>query len=88
MFGACTYTPVLHSSSIDDSEFIKIIERGLGSWIKIDADDRIDVLQTPTAALADMSEAIRQNVDEMTRMGLRILSPDPASWDFGDCVRN
>ena len=83
LFGACTYTPVLHSSSIDDSEFIKIIERGLGSWIKIDADDRIDVLQTPTAALADMSEAIRQNVDEMTRMGLRILSPDPASGTSG-----
>ena len=82
LFGACTYTPIVYSQ-MDDTDFVNIIQRGLGSWIRLGPEDRIDVLQTPTDALTDMDQAITQNIDEMTRMGLRILSPDPASGTSG-----
>ena len=83
LYGACTYTPVIFDGSLSDPEFDAIINAGLGSWIKLNDEARIEVLETPTDALKDMDMAIQRNVDELARMGIRILSPEAVSGTSG-----
>jgi len=75
LYGAATYTPVLQSD-MSDEDFNKIVERGLGSWIKIGREDKVDILKTPTEALGDMEKAIISNIEEMAKLGIRMLSPE------------
>ena len=75
LYGASTYTPVL-KSSLSDDERQDIVASGLGSWLFIDREDDIDVLQTPSDALEDYDRAIASTLDEMSRMGMRMLSPE------------
>jgi hypothetical protein len=78
LYGAATYTPVV-MSDMGDEEFDDIVSAGLGSWIKLRSTDKIQALETPTAALKDMEKAIETTVAEMARMGIRILSPDESN---------
>lgn len=75
LYGAATYTPVL-SSNISDEDFDDIVAAGLGSWIKLGQGDTASVLETPTQALKDMETAIVNTIDEMARMGIRMLTPE------------
>jgi hypothetical protein len=82
LYGAATYTPVV-MSDMTDEEFENIVEAGLGSWIKLRAGDDIRALDTPTGALADMEKAIAATIEEMARMGIRMLSPEGSSGESG-----
>jgi hypothetical protein len=82
LYGAATYTPVV-MSDMTDEEFETIVEAGLGSWIKLRAGDDIRALDTPTGALADMEKAIAATIEEMARMGIRMLSPEGSSGESG-----
>ena len=68
LYGAATYTPIV-KSDMTDEEFGDLVNAGLGSWLKVRKDEDISVLETPTAALADMENSIANTV----MMGTRIL---------------
>src|SRR6056300_1653087 len=87
LYGAATYTPVVQSDMTDE-EFDNIVDAGLGSWLRVRKDESITVLETPTAALSDMDRAIVSTVDEMARMGIRMLSPEQAASGVALEIRN
>lgn len=87
LYGAATYTPVVQSDMTDE-EFENIVSSGLGSWLRVRKDESISVLETPTAALADMEKAINSTVEEMARMGIRMLSPEQAASGVALEIRN
>jgi len=87
LYGAATYTPVL-SSNMDDDRFQEIVDAGLGTWIKLDQGDTADVLKTPTEALQDMDRAIAAALEEMAKLGIRMLTPETAQSGVALELRN
>jgi uncharacterized short protein YbdD (DUF466 family) len=87
LYGASTYTPVL-MSDMSDEEFDEVVNSGLGTWIKLRQDDDIKVLETPTAALSDMDRAIVGAIEEMAKLGIRMLSPESAQSGVALEIRN
>jgi len=87
LYGAATYTPIVQSDMTDE-EFQEIVDSGLGSWLRVRKDENITVLQTPTSALADMDRAIEATVNEMAKMGIRMLSPEQAASGVALEIRN
>jgi hypothetical protein len=76
MYGAATYTPVVMGNVTDD-QFEAIVEAGLGSWLHVnDPEGKIDVLKTPTEALKDMQNAIKDGYEEIAKLGVRMLAPE------------
>ena len=87
LYGAATYTPVVQSDMTDE-EFDDIVNSGLGTWLRVRKDESISVLETPTAALKDMEKAIETTVQEMAKMGIRMLSPETAQSGVALEIRN
>mgnify|MGYP001042044374 CR=1 FL=1 len=87
LYGAATYTPVVQSDMTDE-EFEDIVNAGLGSWLRVRKDESISVLETPTSALGDMDRAIASTVEEMAKMGIRMLSPEQAASGVALEIRN
>ena len=75
LYGAATYTPVVYSDMLD-TEFDTIVSAGLGTWIKVGQEDKVDVLKTPTEALKDMEATIAASIEEMAKLGIRMLTPE------------
>ena len=75
MYGAATYTPVI-MSDMSNENFEEVVAAGLGSWIKLGVNDKVDMLQTPVEALSYMEKSIEAGVNEMARMGIRMLAPE------------
>jgi hypothetical protein len=87
LYGAATYTPVVFSDMAED-DFDKIVESGLGTWIKLGENDKADILKTPTEALADMDRAIEASIEELAKLGVRMLSPETAQSGVALQLRN
>jgi hypothetical protein len=87
MYGAATYTPVLFTD-ISDEDFRKIVNSGLGTWVKLGTEDRAEVLKTPTEALSDMEAAIAANIDELAKLGIRSLAPEKVQSGVALDIRN
>lgn len=87
LYGAATYTPVI-SSDMSDTDFEEIVEAGLGSWIKLRQGDEASVLETPTHALQDMEKAIAANIEEMAKLGIRMLTPETDQSGIALDIRN
>jgi hypothetical protein len=87
LYGAATYTPVI-SASITDDQFDEIVQQGLGTWIKLNSGDTIDVLKPPTESLKDMESAIAATIDEMSKMGIRLLAPETDQSGVALEIRN
>lgn len=87
LYGAATYTPVL-STNMDEDRFGEIVESGLGTWIRLDQGDTADVLKTPTEALQDMDRAISAGLEEMAKLGIRMLTPETAQSGIALELRN
>ena len=87
MYGAATYTPWI-SSKMDTTDFDKIVAQGLGTWIRLEQDDEIGILEPPSAALEDMEKTIAAGIEEMARLGIRILSPETAQSGVALQIRN
>jgi hypothetical protein len=87
LYGASTYTPVI-SSDMGDAEFEEIVSGGLGTWLHLRQGDSASVLETPTHALADMEVAIAKTVEEMAKMGVRMLAPESAESGIALEIRN
>ncbi len=75
LLGAATYTPVVISDMTDDA-FEDVVSAGLGSWIKVNAGDDIKALETPSRALRDMEMVIQNTVNEMARLGIRMMAAE------------
>lgn len=75
LYGSATYTPVL-CSDISDHQFEAIVKRGIGSWIRLNRGESATILAAPTEALDRMEKAIASSIEDMARMGIRILSPE------------
>jgi hypothetical protein len=87
LYGASTYTPII-ASDMSDDQFQSIVESGLGTWIHLQQGDTADVLKTPTEALADMEKAIASSIEEMAKLGLRMLSPETSQSGIALEIRN
>jgi hypothetical protein len=87
LYGAATYTPVIFSDMADE-DFDEIVGAGLGSWIKLQKDDKADILATPTQALQDMDRAIASSIEEMAKLGIRMLTPESAQSGVALEIRN
>jgi hypothetical protein len=75
MYGAATYTPWIKTNS--DEAFEEIVNSGLGTWIQLPEgeSDAIGVLETPVAALEYMENSIAAAIEEMAKLGIRMLTP-------------
>ena len=71
-----------------DEDQKAIVESGLGSMWFIDRDDDVDVLQTPSDALKDLEISIEKTIDEMTKLGMRMLAPDTLESGIALEIRN
>jgi hypothetical protein len=78
LLGAATYTPVVVSDMTDDA-FEDVVSAGLGSWIKINQGDDIKALETPSRALRDMELVIQNTINEMARLGIRMMAAENGS---------
>jgi len=87
LYGAATYTPILFSE-MSDIKFEETVGKGLGSWLKLGKDDKADILSTPTEALADMDRAIAAGIEEMARLGVRMLAPESEQSGVALEIRN
>jgi len=87
LYGASTYTPVI-KADITDDEFDDIVQSGLGTWIRLRQGDDITVLETPTAALQDMEKAIAAGIEEIAKLGIRMLTPEAAQSGIALEIRN
>lgn len=73
LYGACTYTPWI-ASDMNKGDFDAAVESGLGTWIKLNQGDSIGALTTPTEALNDLDVAIKAGLDELAKLGVRMLA--------------
>jgi hypothetical protein len=87
LYGACTYTPYV-AGDLDEEKFDTIVKSGLGSWLNIPDNCKLDVLKTPTDALSDMDRAIVSSIEEMAKLGVRMLSPESAQSGVALQLRN
>jgi len=87
LYGAATYTPVIFSDMLPE-EFQNIVNSGLGTWLHLNREDKVDVLKTPTDALGDMETAILRGIEEMAKLGIRMLSPETAQSGVALELRN
>lgn len=87
LYGAATYTPVI-ASDMTEEDFEEIVSGGLGTWIRLRQGDTATVLETPTDALQDMEKSIASAIEEMAKMGIRMLSPETAQSGIALEIRN
>jgi hypothetical protein len=87
LYGAATYTPVI-ISDITDEQFDAIVRKGLGSWLQLPVGSDAKILDTPTAALADMDRAIAAAIEEMAKLGIRMLTPETNQSGVALDIRN
>lgn len=87
LYGASTYTPYI-ASDMSDDDFEEIVSGGLGTWIRLRQGDTAGILDTPTAALQDMDRAIAASIEEMAKMGIRMLTPETAQSGVALEIRN
>ena len=87
LYTAATYTPVIFSD-MEDSRFTSIVQQGLGTWIHLEKEDKVDVLSPPTDALADMEVAIAKGYEELAKLGIRMLSPETNQSGVALEIRN
>lgn len=87
MYGAATYTPVV-IGDLDEDQQNAVVQSGLGTWLFLESGSTIDTLAPPTDALSDMREAIEQTMEELARLGIRMLAPDTAESGVALELRN
>lgn len=87
LYGAATYTPII-SSNMSDDDFEAIVSAGLGGWIHLQQGDTATILDTPTSALSDMDRAIAACLEEMAKLGVRMLTPETSQSGVALDIRN
>jgi hypothetical protein len=75
LYGACTYTPWV-KTNMGEEAFNDMVAQGLGTWMRLAPEDDIGVLRAPSDSLADMDRSILNSIEEMAKLGIRMLSPE------------
>jgi hypothetical protein len=75
MYGAATYTPWV-AADLTDEKFGEIVDGGLGTWLNLGLEGKAGVLATPHEALDSMEKAIAAGIEEMAKLGIRMMSPE------------
>jgi hypothetical protein len=89
LYGAATYTPVIIDSELTDAQFEDIVESGLGTWIHLKGPQaKAEALKTPTEALKDFDLAIKATIEEMAKLGIRMLTPETDQSGVALEIRN
>ena len=81
LYLSATYTPVVSSDTLSEGDKTALARQGLGTWMFVGKEDKIQTLATPTHSLTDMETAIKGAYDELTRIGVKMLSLEPANAD-------
>jgi len=87
LYGAATYTPWV-ASDMTDGQFDDFVSNGLGAWLNLEKDDKVGILQTPSDALEDMERTVASAIEEMARLGIRIMSPETQQSGVALMIRN
>ena len=87
LYGASTYTPIVFSDMSSD-DFDEVVDNGLGSWLLLGQQDKIDVLSTPTGAIKDIENAIASTVADMAKLGIRMLAEEKVQSGVALDIRN
>ena len=87
LYGAATYTPYI-CSDMEDDKFKTIVSSGLGTWFHLGKDDKAGVLEPPTESLKDMENAIASGLEELAKLGIRMLTPETAQSGVALELRN
>lgn len=87
LYGAATYTPWI-ASDMPDDDFAKIVNQGLGTWIRLRQGDEIGSLSPPTEALKDLEATIAAKLDELAKLGMRFLAPETAESGVALTIRS
>jgi hypothetical protein len=75
LYGAATYTPIV-KSRMTDEELDQMVGSGLGTWLRVQPDEDITIMKTPTEALVDMDRAIKEGIEDMAKLGVRMLTSE------------
>jgi len=87
LYGASTYTPYI-VGDLSSEDFESIVSSGLGSWLHLPNGSEIGVLETPTSALADMDRVIVTTIEEMAKLGVRMMAPEVMQPGIALEIRN
>jgi len=87
LYGAATYTPYV-KSDMSPEKFQTIVDAGLGAWFQIGKEDDAGVLEPPTVALQDYDRAILAAMDELAKLGIRIMTPEMSQSGVALEIRN
>ena len=87
LYNASTFTPYI-CSDMEDSDFQKVVDSGLGSWLNLPESAKIGVLSSPTDSLDDLEKSIANGFEEMARLGIRMMSPETAQSGVALQLRN
>jgi len=87
MYGAATFTPYTIGVTSEEEQK-KIAKAGLGSWLHLPENAKLDVLKAPSDALADLDRSIASGFEEMAKLGVRMLSPETAQSGTALNIRN
>jgi len=87
LYGAATYTPYI-LTDMDDAQFDDAVAGGIGDWMKLNREDKLGILETPFQALESMDKAITGGMEEMAKLGIRMLSPEIAQSGVALELRN
>ena len=81
LYLSATYTPVVQSDTLTEADKTEIARQGLGTWMFVGKEDSITTLATPTHSLTDMEASIKAGYEELTRVGVKMLSLEPNNSD-------
>jgi hypothetical protein len=87
LYGAATYTPWIRSD-MGEAQFQEFTNSGLGTWLLLRNGEEIGVLETPTKALADLDRSIAASIDEMAKLGVRMMTAETAQSGVALQLRN
>lgn len=87
LYGAATFTPVV-ISDMNEDQFRSIVQQGLGTWMLLNQGDQVTTLQSPSDSLTNYEAAIAKDSEELSQLGIRILSPEPGESGVSLEIRN
>ena len=84
--GTRAYTVLVKSDQIKAKDQEQFKRQGLGSIWFLNSDDDADVLAPPHEALAEFYKSIEASYEEMSNLGMRLMSPEVRSHVSGVAI--
>ena len=75
LYSAAAYTPWV-ATTMSKEAFEEMVSAGLGYWMRLEQGDTTGIIESPTGALQDMERAIAATVEDLAKLGVRMLAPE------------